>query len=253
MKPWENNNETANGKTVQENFASWFGRSKVTHPDGSPMVVYHGSPKAFDAFDYDRIESISEGLGFYFTANEDVARGYGEVMPVYLSLQNPMDYDAKSFSKAQIKKIIRTMAELESASEGKDIADGVLSNFGDVRHEGLESVLRKMVEITATIEGANDQIASFFGSGVNPAYILKAVHQVTGHDGIYSDGFSHCGIGENPIYVAWFPCQIKSATDNAGLFLESSPSMSDHETAIKFEASREDRGRLSTARFMTAR
>jgi hypothetical protein len=84
-----------------DNFAEWFGDSKVVDARGKPRVVYHGSPKAgFDTFG-------TSNVGVFFSSRNDVAASYAgsyddvesdsEEMPgvynVYLKLNNPMVID----------------------------------------------------------------------------------------------------------------------------------------------------------------
>lgn len=73
------------------NFSDWFGGSKVALPNGKPKVLYHGTWKSFDEF-------IVPETGIYFTDNFNAAKAYGEVIRVYLSLQNPLvlDFDGSS-------------------------------------------------------------------------------------------------------------------------------------------------------------
>lgn len=75
-------------KTETTNFKNWFKSSKVVDAEGKPLVVYHGTGADFEAFD---------GYSF-FTPNTDTASNYanrdrGNVLPVYLALQNPAVID----------------------------------------------------------------------------------------------------------------------------------------------------------------
>lgn len=85
------------GAPDTEAFRRWFGASKVVDDDGKPLVVYHGTALEKDRF---RREGGGAGIGAYFTANPAVASEYAmmdaevegdppQVIPVYLSLQNP--------------------------------------------------------------------------------------------------------------------------------------------------------------------
>jgi hypothetical protein len=84
-------------------FKKWFGDSKVVDEDGNPLVVYHGTNKNVNEFSKMRIGESSGnmgfiGSGFYFSAQQNVANAYadkkgGNIMPVYLSLQNPLQLD----------------------------------------------------------------------------------------------------------------------------------------------------------------
>lgn len=208
-------------------FKLWFGDSKVVDDAGKPLVVYHGTRDKFSVFDYSKIGSQgrAEGAGFYFTNSRDVASGYGDPMEVFLAIKKPLSYDAKPFSKAVIQKIVRRVAELEANGEGYELADGFLSNFGDVRSDGLQSVVREAAEMIAADETAIDQLSGIVGSGVNPQYVNRATTDVTGFDGVVADGFSNSGDASKRIYVAFHQEQIKSATDNNGAFNPNDPSI----------------------------
>lgn len=73
-----------------------FGDSKVVDADGKPLVVYHGTVDDFPLFSIDFFGQTDQGEygeGFYFTPDPDYASEYaydaGNVMPVYLRLENP--------------------------------------------------------------------------------------------------------------------------------------------------------------------
>ncbi len=95
-------------------FKRWFGKSRVVDAEGKPLVVYHGTRADIAAFDGGRIKDrFPNSEGFYFTSNpshasvyadsiNNAAEGFnpasrfakpaaegGNVMPVYVSLQNP--------------------------------------------------------------------------------------------------------------------------------------------------------------------
>ncbi|NDF13368.1 MAG: hypothetical protein EB060_11220, partial [Proteobacteria bacterium] len=92
---------------VAENFARWFGDSKVVDEDGNPLVVYHGTNK--------RSAEKVRGSGFlkrkegfvaaFFASDSGRAEGYavsfdenwnevkdGVIVPVYISMKNPKVY-----------------------------------------------------------------------------------------------------------------------------------------------------------------
>ena len=87
-------------------FRSWFGQSAVVDGEGKPMVVYHGTNADFNSFGAERGKPSSE-LGFFFSADAEIASRYagfdpegnfhspdiGSVMPVYLSIKNPLEVD----------------------------------------------------------------------------------------------------------------------------------------------------------------
>jgi hypothetical protein len=209
-----------NQSTDTPAFKAWFVRSKVVDDNGDPLVVYHGTQATFSVFDYRRIATNgrSEGAGFYFTTNRQVASGYGPAVQAFLSIQNPLAYNAQPFSTGVIERIVRRIAELEAHANGSGIADGFLSNFADVSHVGLASAVKQAGRLLASDQTALDQLSGLVGSGVSPQLVNQATYEVTGHDGVVAEGFSDCGDGANRIYVAFFPEQIKSADANDGSF-----------------------------------
>ncbi|MFV3089579.1 PLxRFG domain-containing protein, partial [Pseudomonas sp. GW6] len=91
-------------QTKSEAFKRWFGKSKVVGADGQPLNLYHGTAADFTVFDQSRA-GLSTGhttapLGIFLTSDGRSARayaekasdgipGYGRVMDLYASIQNP--------------------------------------------------------------------------------------------------------------------------------------------------------------------
>jgi hypothetical protein len=87
-----------------EAFKRWFGDSKVVDADGKPLVVYHGTTYDITQFDpratMRRGKFFSNELGSWFSESPNVASAFAEgirtprkgglVMPVYLSIKNPL-------------------------------------------------------------------------------------------------------------------------------------------------------------------
>ena len=80
-------------------FKSWFGDwqngadcSKVVDQNGAPLVVYHGSPSEFNEFKSEFMgqTGTAGGQGFYFTSDEDQARGFGNTKSFYLNIRKPL-------------------------------------------------------------------------------------------------------------------------------------------------------------------
>lgn len=84
-------------------FKAWFGDSKVVDEKGKPLMVYHGTPNLFSAFDKAYLPEPSAndpgfyGQGFYFADSYPGAwrytKGKGVVLPLYLSIRNPLVLD----------------------------------------------------------------------------------------------------------------------------------------------------------------
>jgi len=96
--------------TESEAFKEWFGDSKVVDSDGKPLVVYHGTNTDIQAFDkafFNTVEKRGDyvGEGFFFTPDQDKAERYAKqaggsnIIPVYLSIQNPFIPPSDFFDK----------------------------------------------------------------------------------------------------------------------------------------------------------
>lgn len=96
-------------------FRKWFGDSKVVDDNGDPLVVYHGTSYNFDVFNIDRSGSNTNDhgqMGFFFTQDSKLASNFSRkgnydggnnfrkganLIPAYLSLQNPYRMPARAF------------------------------------------------------------------------------------------------------------------------------------------------------------
>ena len=91
-------------QTSGEAFKRWFGKSKVVDKDGQPLNLYHGTAADFTVFDQARAGSATghatSALGIFMSSDRRAAQnyaekasdgmpGYGRVMDLYASIQNP--------------------------------------------------------------------------------------------------------------------------------------------------------------------
>lgn len=142
-----------------EAFRKWFGDSVVVDEQGRPLVVYHGTGRSFDAFERGRgsrgdagqgshiVDTGWFGSGFYFTPSGRVASHWADVrktdeernvMPVYLTLRNPLvvdrpDYDsgATTLGKALAKMgFFDESPSAQTAFLQSQGYDGVIANWG---------------------------------------------------------------------------------------------------------------------------
>lgn len=111
-------------------FKKWFGKSVAVNLDGTPTRYYHGTPFSFKEFGKGRSGSVAGESGpFYFSTSPKYANQYaetkiyaggdgsdvkkgGKVFPVYISAQNPFDYEnpkhverLREFVRAPLPKI----------------------------------------------------------------------------------------------------------------------------------------------------
>jgi len=112
-------NQDGTVKTETEFFKNWFGNSVMKNPDGTPMVVYHGTTDSFEQFDLDHPNKYDSGFlgrGVYMSDKEELATVAAinkksrtkapakdiKIMPLYVRLENP--YTATIEDKVRIKQ-----------------------------------------------------------------------------------------------------------------------------------------------------
>ncbi len=128
--------------TQSKQFKRWFGdwqndpanASKVVNDDGTPKVIYHGTPAKFTVFDRSkstkRVSLNVFGEGYYFTSDrtraEEYAKG-GHVMEEYLAVKNP--YYANTRGGGFLRQISESFGIDPDTITRKDIA-GILQTHG---------------------------------------------------------------------------------------------------------------------------
>ncbi len=191
--------------TTTPNFANWFKESKVVDSEGKPMVMYHGTTKDFAEFSLGfRKENQGNdqfGPGYYSTTSPTGAGMYAEgqganIMPLYVSIQNPIDEQTPAFDRNVIKKLITASPDYENRIQDFESLDQAIDAYADYDEAFFQ--LRVI---------QND----FWPD--NPEGFLRSAKEVTGHDGVEVDNG-----GAGKFFVAWTPEQIKSATGNRGTF-----------------------------------
>lgn len=225
-----------------QQFKRWFGdwqndpahASKVVNADGTPKVVYHGSTADFNTFSlkYLGTNGTNEGYGFYFTDKKEIAEGYshgteaqrhqgadGKLFEVYLDIKHPLSDTEVTMTKSQFRRFLMEMnKQVDEDGEPLDF----LSNYGDVAWEGLQNVINSAME--AEYDGSDSDV-NMIHSIINGCGSMETVFDVlrktTGYDGIIVKN-AQWG-GDQTIYVAFHPNQIKSATDNIGTFDGKNP------------------------------
>ncbi len=214
-------------------FKKWFGdwegdpenASKVVDENGEPLVVYHGTGADFHKFDPNKQTTTAHGYGFYFATEKYVAKGYtggkdnGRVMNSYLFVKNPLSETDSKFSETKLASIIKEIVKLEMKKYKGEIdsyKDSFLSNITDTYSVTEDEAINEAVEI---LYDGNDtpveQIAELSNILGDRQMVHQAVKNTIGNDGIYVKDFQEV---DGDVYIAWFPSQIKSATDNTGTF-----------------------------------
>ena len=124
--------------TETPDFKRWFGDSKVVDANGEPLVVYHGTRTEIVQFDPSAKTKTAKyfGEGIYFTDADYQASGYSgngdgaNVIPVYLSLQNPFIEGVSKFNKGVALDATRMRPDLIKKAYEKAGHDGVILRRG---------------------------------------------------------------------------------------------------------------------------
>jgi len=201
-------------------FKKWFSGSKVVDDAGEPLAMYHGtSVPDVEVFETYGSNYGLMGTGSYFTASPKVASGYAEtgrrkasrlgsepspnVMPVYLSLKNPIDMDAVADKDAWTRGLQGSYLGDDAIDVVRGLEPGATN---EVALRELESLLMDL-ELPRH-EGAEE---------------IRVLFEKMGHDGLTHIGGGRTGGLKHRVYVAFDPEQVKSATGNRGTFDPTDP------------------------------
>lgn len=188
-------------------FKAWFGDSKVTNPDGTPMVVYHGSTEKFDQFDPKKQLSTTSnadyGVGFYFSPRREIAEEYaqtqdpntgrvtdkGHIYPVHLSIQNPWPAE-EPFTLSEWRQVWNALPP-----------NGVLRTDAAYLKKNVENTIKSGVAAV----GKKGLVFQYFPGHI-PIHLrnqgwreVQEALEKLGYDGVQGNGE----------WVAWKPEQIK--------------------------------------------
>jgi hypothetical protein len=192
-------------------FKNWFSDSKVVDDQGKPLVVYHGTNKsedgqAFSSFDTYGSNYGLMGQGSYFTREPNIASDYTKkgkgdsptVYPVYLSIKNPIDMDAKANPKEWLEKF----------PDAKSYHDGGDTNQSWYR-AAEEAMMDNQIPAYEGAEAMQEGLRSMGYDGIKHI----------GGDRVDKDGIRH------QVYIAFDPQQIKSVF-NKGTWNPDDPRIS---------------------------
>ena len=130
-------NQNGSIKTDSQLFKNWFRKSKLTNPDGTPQVLYHGTADSFDYFDLDhpnRHDSGFAGTGVYLTPDKPLnkiyksnksnrTKGEPKIIELYARLENP--------------KTISNTKKDDIKQGGKAASDGYRDQLIAEGHDGV--------------------------------------------------------------------------------------------------------------------
>lgn len=227
-----NGDRIAQSEAALRNFYNWFGDSKVVDEQGRPLVVYHGTKAQFNEFLGEKIgqSGTSEGVGFYFTNDKNIATGYGDVMSVYLKLEKPVyaysqvfmaeDYDGDLDTMEANAEMIRnaSMQVLEDLeAKGYEFYDETTSQMADIYTETDYDSLVNTIELYIK-DGIK---AEEYDENKLYNDIREAIIKEFGFDGFKTKRYNN---SDSTVYVALMSSQIKSI-ENRGTFDVNDPNI----------------------------
>lgn len=220
-------------------FKDWFGdwtsdradHSQVVDGQGRPLIVYHGTGTSIEEFlpEFTGQGNDQYGSGFYFTTDRETAEGYTtrtlndqskpggmdnpNVIPAYLNIRNPLVVEARDTPNLYQIEVPASQA-VKIIGKMPDIMDPENSILGDFFDDYWESgPKRSMINRLAR---EYDWTLGTLATDIfrdHPTEYRQAVRDVLGYDGVqvnFPSGEKH--------FIAWFPNQIKHATENSGAF-----------------------------------
>ena len=173
----------------------------LTKKGRAKMLVYHGSKELFTEFSYSRIgtNGTTEGQGFYFTDNLQVAKSYSEkdgyVYEVDFMGKKSFNSDRIDLKRSEIKKILIALhSEMD-----------ILSNWDDVEYYGLNKVLNMAIENIMLCNSDVEIYGSLCNITDDIELISKTFNRILGYDSIVLKA----DWANQNIYIAIIPEIIK--------------------------------------------
>ena len=230
-KPAAARKEGAKTGPITEAFKRWFGDSKAVDADGNPMVMYHStfsdvaSPKTnFRGDEYRRFgfhvgsleaaESRLDVKSAEDRANKERSGDAGaNVMPVYISVKNPLRLDENRSGRWGVDDIMDAIMKKAERGEIEGISNDAIDAYFDDNF-----LIEQEVGLDAEIGSDNEPRAWQDQTEWAPGErsdLLKAFLQQLGYDSIvYANEFE----GGGDSYIVLDPRQVKSATGNIGTY-----------------------------------
>jgi hypothetical protein len=222
-----------------QNFAEWFGDSKVVDSEGNPLTVYHGTSSAFDEFLGSGKQSGAVlGYGNYFTTDPERAARYAglqsgaNIKPVFLSIANPMDLNGRLTDEEaekigeELSRISKTKNLLMSPRKESDVLskDDAMKFWDDKTAEwkqlgdGIERTKPRIIPVGKQFKIEYSDSSSVSVSR-DAAQAFRDIYSIVGPDSstvLMNSGFD--GVKRDDEHVSFRGNQIKSAIGNKGTF-----------------------------------
>ena len=241
----------SDSQAKSEAFKEWFGdwenepesASKVVNEDGTPRIIYHQTAAEFNVFSNANLlagRNDSETPNGFFAKDNDADIGVGgnKQMALYGDMKKPLHFKDRAEAKAWYsehidgykgltEKLNKLDEEYQSKYDAQETAndeyyeqnyEAYVADDAEVTKKILENedklydILEQWKDTTDTIRGElRELLDSYF------------IENDSGYDGIILD-FDGRRKGENvKSYIFFKNTQLKSATDNVGLFDRRNP------------------------------
>lgn len=243
-----NNGNYTSLATAIRNFKRWFRGSKVVDNDGDPLLCYHGTPKG-GFYTFNTIQGVDKKtkwqllFGSHFTNNKEIGNQYmgkaksgkGKMLyTVFLSIKNPLDITKEGEHSICIK--------YTDGTNGYDIHPELVDKIDSI----LSPRLIKKYKLKDSYAEAYN--LWYMLNDMTP-YNARKLVEALGFDGIkydarYGTNQATPGYISETTDVSWialYPSQIKSATENNGAF---SPDSDDIRESIIHRSIIESIGKL---------
>lgn len=142
------------------------------------MNLYHGSPNKFNKFNFDHIRTngTTEGIGFYFTDNKQIANGYasnGYLYTINLNGKKEISSNERTLTRNELKKFITVL-------QNNDI--DYLSNFGDVSFSGYNNVLNDAIDSLLSCNDDVELLCDIYNAQGDNENIISLFVDTLGYD-----------------------------------------------------------------------
>lgn len=241
----------SDSQTKSEAFKEWFGdwenepesASKVVNEDGTPRIIYHQTAAEFNVFSNanplaGRNDSETPN-GFFAKDNDaDIGVGGNKQMALYGDMKKPLHFKDRAEAKAWYsehidgyKGLTEKLNKLDEEYQSKYDAQETAND--EYYEQNYEAYVADDAEVTKKILENEDKLDDILGQWKDTTDIIRGelrelldsyfIENDSGYDGIILD-FDGRRKGENvKSYIFFKNTQLKSATDNVGLFDRRNP------------------------------
>jgi hypothetical protein len=256
QRPWLDDSVSANGRSIQENFAQWFGASKAVSGDGAPLTLFHSTFSEFDAFE--QTKDMGFHFGSPFAANkriEEAAKGRGKghkkfdgvnTVPVHLAIENPfhLESDPVAWNPEYLFTVLTGASQPERLQAIRQLNETCVASAREeadrLQKAGGRGLIRKKQPWSGGLVFVELQTRVWLSlldkhqKPVNQALVSELKKQ--GFDGltyfneIEGEGRTKSLRSKNTSNLTWVAFdahQIKSALCNSGLYLKNESSLTD--------------------------